>query len=79
MKEVEYIEFNNIDYLILSKLEYNNNQYVYMVNENDPKDFYIRKIINENGKNYYTNIDNSEEFENLLKLFYQKLNNEENC
>ena len=73
--EVEYDEYNNIDYLIISNLEYNGTQYVYMVNENDPMDFYIRKITTENGEEYYENIDNIKEFNTLLELFNKKINN----
>lgn len=79
MKEIEYVEFDNKNYLIVSNLIVNGIKYVYMVNEDDPKDFYISKIKIKDGKDYYTNLDNAQEFDDILQKFYCKISNNKNC
>ena len=79
MKEVEYVTFNNIDYIIVDSVKYNHYKYIYMVNENDPKDFYIRKLVNEDGKTYYTNVDNEKDLDLLINFFNNKINGKKDC
>ena len=79
MKEVEYVEVDNKNYIIVSSIEVNGITYVYMTNENDAKDFYIRKIIVKNGEKYYKNLDNEKEFNDILKLFYKQISHTKNC
>lgn len=70
--EVEYITLeNNEKYLILKRLTGKNN-YIYLSNVKDVKDFFIQKIIIKNNKEYIKNLENKEEFNEALELF--KLN-----
>ena len=40
---VNYFEIDNKNYIIVNELDYKNNHYVYLVNENDENDIMIRK------------------------------------
>lgn len=51
-------------YLVLNEINYNNNHYIYLCNEDDDSDMMIRKVIN--GK--LEVLDNEEEVRNVLKL-----------
>ncbi len=51
-------------YLVLNEINYNNNHYIYLCNEDDDNDMMIRKVIN--GK--LEVLDNEEEVRNVLKL-----------
>lgn len=45
------------------------NNYLYLVNLNDSKDVFIRKVIIENGKECLLPLDNEEEVKKALLLF----------
>lgn len=51
-------------YLVLNEINYNNNHYIYLCNEDDDSDMMIRKVIN--GK--LEVLDNEEEVRDVLKL-----------
>ena len=51
-------------YLVLNEINYNNNHYIYLCNEDDDSDMMIRKVIN--GK--LEVLDNEEEVRGVLKL-----------
>lgn len=69
---VEYVTMNNIDYIIFDKININGNDYIYLVNENDEFDFYIRKIVIKDNKEYMVNIESKEEFDKTLQAFINK-------
>ena len=60
---------NNIEYTEVAKLEHNGNTYVFLSNLDDSSDFCIRKLVNENDKDYIIGLDNKEEFDTVLNLF----------
>ena len=37
----------------------------------------VRKVITKDGKDYLTRLDNSEEFDEIMNLFYEKYKGEE--
>lgn len=67
---------NNQEYLVMDKISYENNFYVYLTNPNDPTDFCCRKEIEEEKKTYLVGLDNQEEVNLALKLFTEKHNND---
>lgn len=70
MEELEYIILENgRDYFIIDEITENNVTYLYLTNENDEKDFCIRKM----GKdNEVLKLDNDKEFDKALLYFTKK-------
>lgn len=62
---------NGKEYIVASKIEYENKIYYYLVNTLDNKDIMIRKLVQNNEGNELTTIS-EEEFEAVIKLFLQK-------
>jgi len=73
MTNVETVELNDENYIELLVDEINGNTYVYLMNVNDNYDFHIRKIVKENDKLYYVNLDTEEEFDNVFKIMIEKI------
>lgn len=44
---VNYYEINGKVYIVLNEIDYNNNHYVYLCNENDKKDLMVRKVVGD--------------------------------
>ena len=66
-KETIILE-DNIEYIITDTI----NNYLYLNNINDVKDFCIRKRIYENDESYIVGLDNEEEYYKALELFEKK-------
>lgn len=66
---------NNIDYVEVDKIEFDNNTYLFLSNEDNDKDFTIRRLIRENDGEYLQKLSNQEEFDRILKLFIDKFAN----
>lgn len=72
MKEITTVTLeDNIDYIVISKVNIDNNTYLFLANENDPKDLCIRKEITENNIEYLVGLENEDEF-NKVMLEYNK-------
>lgn len=69
IKETIVLE-DNIEYIITDTI----NNYLYLNNINDPKDFCIRKRIIEDNESYICGLDNEEEYDKALELFINKYN-----
>ena len=41
---VNYYKINDKDYLLINEIDFNDKHYVYLVNENDPKDILVRSL-----------------------------------
>lgn len=68
---------DNIEYLVIAKINDNDKDYVYLVNKDDESDIVIRKeVIRENEEHYLIGLDNEDEVEYALNLFVEK--NKEN-
>ena len=65
---------DNIEYLILSDVEVDDNKYTLFSNIDDEKDIKIRKSIINNGDEYYVGLDSQGEFEKVILAFDKKLN-----
>lgn len=61
---VNYLEINGKDYIIVNEVDYKDNHYVYLVNEEDEKDIMIKKYNNE----FLEPLSSKEEVDELLKL-----------
>lgn len=66
---------NNIDYIEVDKIQFNNNNYIFLSNIDNDKDFTIRKLAKENNEEYLLKLNNQEEFDQILKLFIDKFTN----
>lgn len=76
MKEVEYITLEGKDYIIIDSIKLNDTTYEYLINENDEKDFFVRKLSVEVDGNYFVNLETDEEFDQAMTAFYQKHKND---
>lgn len=68
LKENEYVTIDNIDYLIIAKITGKNN-YIFLSNENDINDFFIKKVITKDSEQMLVNLDNESEFDEAMELF----------
>lgn len=65
-KEIEVVALeDNLDYVILMELSIDNNKYMVLSRDDDPNVVTVRKIINENGKEYLVKV--SKEIEDKVK------------
>lgn len=67
IKETIILE-DNLEYIVTDKID----NYLYLNNINDYKDFCVRKEIIEDNEEYIVGLDNEEELEKALKLFEKK-------
>ena len=70
-KKYDILKFKNGEYLVLDIIDYNNNKYLYLINNNEYlNDTSITKVIDNNGVIEYIEIENNDEFNIILnKLF----------
>ena len=66
---------DNIEYTEIDRVNYNHNTYVILSDLDNPNDFGIKKLINENNYEYIIELNNKEEFNNVLKIFIDKYTN----
>lgn len=75
MKDLEIIILeDNIEYVVIDKIISDDVTYVYLTNKDDEKDFCIRKIIKENGKDMLSGLNSEAEYDKALLLFTKKHN-----
>ncbi|MBQ9011047.1 MAG: hypothetical protein IJ093_00145 [Bacilli bacterium] len=67
---------NNLDYSILDEISLNSDTYVYLANIEDETDFCIRKVKIEAGEKFLVGLDNDQEFDKALNLYYTVHKNE---
>ena len=78
MEEKEYNVVtldDGVEYAEVHRLDTDGNTYVFLASLNDSKDFCIKKLIKEDGKNFIIGLDNEEEFNKIFKLFSEKYTN----
>lgn len=66
---------DNIEYTEIDRINYNHNIYVILSDLDNPNDFCIKKLINENNYEYVVELNTKEEFNNVLKIFTDKYTN----
>lgn len=64
---------DNQEYIIIEELKYNNTKYILFNNIDDVTNFCIRKIVNENGIDYYVRLDNETEVNLILNMFKKEV------
>ena len=64
---------NNKEYLILNEIKNGSDKYIYLVNTEDPKDFFIRKSLVNSEKEVLIGLKDEEEFRKALLLFNKNL------
>ena len=62
---------NGKDYVIIDTIMNDSNKYLILVNE-ESDDLTVRKVVINNGKECFTKLDNRDEFEIVMTLFYKK-------
>ena len=66
---------DNIEYTEIDRVNYNHNTYLILSDLDNPNDFCVKKLINENNYEYIIELNNKEEFNNVLKIFIDKYTN----
>lgn len=66
---------DGIEYAIIDEIINNNQKYVYLANIKTEDGFVIRKVKNEENKEYLIGLDNDDEFDNALRAFQKKIAN----
>lgn len=75
MVDVEKVTLDDGNtYIIVEQINIDNIKYVYLTNENNEKDFCIRKSIIENGEEFLVGLDSVDEFQKVLLCFLKKNN-----
>lgn len=74
MVEVEYVTLEDgNDYFVVDIIDH----YVYLKKEDDDKIFEIREVVKEdNGEEFFVELDSQEEYEKALLLFTKKYVNQ---
>ncbi len=66
---------DNTEYTEIDRVNYNHNTYVILSDLDNPNDFCVKKLINENNYEYVIELNTKEEFNNVLKIFTDKYTN----
>ena len=78
MEEKEYnvvtLE-DGVKYTEIDRIEDDNKVYVFLSNVDNPEDFCVRKLIEQDGSECIIGLDNREEFDRVFNLFTKKYNN----
>ena len=69
--EVTCYEIDNKDYLVLKIINYNDEDYLYLINKDDEKDVILKKLINGNLEPVSSRLDAF----NVLKLISENKEN----
>jgi len=72
MIDVEVTELDNKTYVEVDKYDIKDKTYVLLINQDDPKDFTIRKLTVEGETIFYTGLDSNEEFDLALMYFVKR-------
>lgn len=72
--EVEYVTLEDgSDYFVVDIIDH----YVYLKKEDDDKTFEVREVVKEeNGEEFFVELDSQEEYEKALLLFTKKYVNQ---
>ena len=72
MVNVSTVTIDNIEYIIIDDITVSDNRYLYLIEDNNPSKFMIRKVKVIEGNEYLVNLDNDEEFNKASQLFQEK-------
>ena len=68
---------DNKSYGVFSTMELEDNKYLLLASDDNPKDVTIRKVIAKDDKEYLVKLDNEEEFEKIMEEFTKKYRTED--
>ena len=71
MEDIYTLEIDGKQYLIIDQIKSKDSEFVYFSNEEDPKDFCIRKLASDDN-DALVGLDSDEEFDYALSLFLDK-------
>lgn len=71
MVEFEAYDIDNIEYLVLDKLELDGETYLFLSNSKDPEDIIFRKY-DKNDLDYIIPLDNEEEVKKVATAFNER-------
>ena len=69
---VKTITIDNIEYIIIDDITKDNTRYIYLIEDNNPTKFMIRKVKVMEDAEYLVNLDSDEEFDKASQLFQEK-------
>ena len=71
MVEFEAYDIDNIEYLVLNKMELDGEIYLFLSNSNDPEDIMFRKY-DKNDLDYIIPLDDEEEVKKVATAFNER-------
>ena len=71
--EVNVVEIDGVEYSEVMRLPLDGSVYVYLSDLEDPENFMIRKLTEEDGETYLIGLDSREEFDKALIHFSKKV------
>lgn len=72
---IKTITFNDVEYYILDKINYNDVVYFFFVNSSNMDDIIVRKVITENNGFYLSQLEENE-FDAVMEIYVDKKNKE---
>ena len=71
--EAEVVTLNDgLYYVILDEISAHSNVYVYLSNTEDPRNFCVRKRIQNNVGSLLVGLDDDDEYNMAMKLYFEK-------
>lgn len=71
--EAEVVTLNDgLDYVILDEITAHSNVYVYLSNTEDPRNFCVRKKLQNSAGSLLIGLDDENEFNMAMKLYFDK-------
>ena len=71
--EAEVVTLNDgLDYVILDEITAHSNVYVYLSNTEDPRNFCVRKKLQNSARSLLIGLDDENEFNMAMKLYFDK-------
>ena len=72
MKEIKTLEIDGKEYILVDSIKDEKNNYNYFTNENELTDIYVLKDKIKNDEKYFVSLDDENEFNHALELFWEK-------
>ena len=66
--ETSVVEIDGKEFFLLNTLD----KYMFYVDKDNPEDFYIFKEVNVDGEEYIVSLDDEDEYDNALDMYYEK-------
>ncbi len=66
--ETSVVEIDGKEFFLLNTLD----KYMFYVDKDNPEDFYIFKEVNVDGEGYIVSLDDEDEYDNALDMYYEK-------